>query len=391
MNPKPELPQPDAVSAAHSRAVALHIDALIEAGGGSISFAEYMSAALYAPGLGYYTAGSEKFGRAGDFVTAPEISPLFGHVIARQVAPVIAGTGGDVLEPGAGSGALAASLLERLADLDALPERYLILDVSPELKARQLARFETVAPALAERVTWIDQLPEAFTGVVVANEVVDALPVERFRIDGGDVLQGRVTTADGRYAWRFDEAPPIVERAVRDVEASLDAPLPDGYESEVSPAGSDWVTALCRNVSEGVVLLIDYGVSRRQFYAVDRGTGWLRCHFRHRAHDDPLILPGIQDITSWVDFTAIAEAGVSAGMALIGYTSQANFLLHGGLDIELAHFANLPMEQQVSLSGQVKQLTLPAEMGENFKFLGLGRGETSTIPALCATNLAHQL
>jgi SAM-dependent MidA family methyltransferase len=167
--------------------------------------------------------------------------------------------------------------------------------------------------------------------------------------------------------------------------------LPDGYESEVSPAGSDWVTALCRNVSEGVVLLIDYGVSRRQFYAVDRGTGWLRCHFRHRAHDDPLILPGIQDITSWVDFTAIAEAGVSAGMALIGYTSQANFLLHGGLDIELAHFANLPMEQQVSLSGQVKQLTLPAEMGENFKFMGLGRGETTTIPALCATNLAHQL
>ena len=391
MNPKPELPQPDAVSASHSLKVASHVDGLIEAGGGSISFAEFMSATLYAPGLGYYTAGSEKFGRAGDFITAPEVSPLFGHVIARQIAPVLAGTGGDVLEPGAGSGALAAAMLERLADLDALPERYLILDVSPELKARQLARLESAVPALAGRVTWIDRVPDAFTGVVVANEVVDALPVERFRIDGGRVLQGRVIKANGRYAWRFDAAPAIVERAVRDVEASLDASLPDGYESEVSPAGSDWVSSICRAVRDGVVLLIDYGVSRRQFYAADRGAGWLRCHFRHRAHNDPLILPGIQDITSWVDFTAVAEAGVSAGMELIGYTSQANFLLHGGLDSELARFADLPVEEQVSISGQVKQLTLPAEMGENFKVIGLGRGETTTIPALCVANLAHQL
>jgi SAM-dependent MidA family methyltransferase len=282
-------------------------------------------------------------------------------------------------------------MLERLADLDALPERYLILDVSPELKARQKARIESSVPQLAERVTWIDHVPNAFTGVVVANEVVDALPVERFRIDGGDVLQGRVVKANGRYAWQFDAAPTIVERAVRDIEASLDTALPDGYESEVSPAAGDWVSSICRSVRDGVVLLIDYGVSRRQYYAADRGAGWLRCHFRHRAHNDPLILPGIQDITSWIDFTAVAEAGVSAGMGLIGYTSQGNFLLHGGLDAELASFADLPAEAQVSVSGQVKRLTLPAEMGENFKVIGLGHGETTTIPALCVANLAHQL
>jgi SAM-dependent MidA family methyltransferase len=393
VNPKPivELPAPDTASAEHSRQVAAHIAALIEDGGGSISFAEYMSAALYAPGLGYYSAGTEKFGEAGDFVTAPELSPLFGHVIARQVAPVIAATGGDVFEPGAGSGALAASVLARLMELDALPERYLMLEVSADLAARQAATLEALVPDVAGRVCWVDAIPDRFDGVVIANEVVDAIPVERFRIDGGEVMQARVVNAHDGFDWRFEKAPAVVERAVRDVEHSIGQPLPEGYASEVAPAGQRWVTEVCQAIGHGVVLLIDYGVARREYYAPDRDAGWLRCHFRHRAHSDPLILPGIQDITSWVDFTAIAEAGSAAGMGVIGYTTQAGFLLHGGLDIELAAFTELPIDEQVALSARVKQLTLPAEMGENFKCIGLGRGESTTLPALCAADMAHLL
>ena len=393
MNPKPvsDLPAPDATSAAHSRNVARHIATRIEASGGSISFAEYMSEALYAPGLGYYSAGSEKFGEAGDFVTAPEISPLFGYVIARQIAPVLQSMGGDVLEPGAGSGELAASILERLATLDALPDRFLILEVSPELKSRQAARLAELPPDISGLVEWVDGLPGDFRGVVVANEVLDALPVERFRVDAGEILQARVVNADDRFGWRFDAAPDALVDAVRLIEQSLGDPFADGFTSEVALAGRQWIEELCGALRQGLVLLFDYGLPQRAYYAIDRTTGWLRCHYRHRAHADPLVLAGIQDITAWVDFTAIAEVGNVAGMDLIGYTTQAGFLLHGGLDLELAQFTEMPVEQQVAMSSKVKQLTLPTEMGENFKCIGLGRGELTALPALHAADMAHQL
>jgi len=396
MQTKPEsrtgLPEPDAESAAHSERVAAHIIDVIGQSGGSISFAEFMQHALYAPGLGYYSAGSKKLGADGDFVTAPEISPLFGRVLARQTAFVLEQLGsGDLLEPGAGSGALAVSILSKLGELGALPDRYMILEVSADLKERQEARIRRECPQHLDRVEWISELPGNFTGVVIANEVADAIPVERFRIHDNAVMQARVTTDGVSFTWQYVAAPELLRHAVRHIEADIGRTLTNGYESEVSPGLKNWVTDLSSSLGEGAVLLIDYGVTRREYYAPERGQGWLRCHFRHHAHDDPLILPGIQDLTAWVDFSAVAEAASDAGMTVAGYVTQAHLLMAGGLEEELADFTSLPVANQVELSGQVKLLTLPAEMGENFKCIGLCRGDILSPPALVASDRAHLL
>ena len=386
MNPKPELPAPDQASARHSRDVARHIADLIGDAGGSIPFSTFMHEALYAPGLGYYSASAAKLGASGDFVTAPEISPLFGRVIARQSAGVLEQTAGDVLELGAGSGALAVSVLQKLKGLDALPGRYLILDVSPDLRERQADLFERELPWFAAHIAWIDELPTGFRGVVIANEVADALPVERFRIEGDAVQRACVVQSSAGFEWRYETAPTVLERAVREIEVSIGVALPHGYVSEVSPAVGAWTGDLCRSVEKAALFIVDYGLPRREYYAPDRRTGWLRCHFRHRAHDDPLILPGIQDLTAWVDFTAVAEAAVDSGARVDGYMTQAHFLMHGGLEEELTGFADLPPEGQVALSGQVKRLTLPAEMGENFKCIGLSRGAVDAPPVFRASD-----
>ena len=386
------LPRPDDDSARHSAAVARHLAGLIASAGGSISFAEFMHEALYAPALGYYAAGAQKLGPDGDFVTAPELSPLFGHVLARQVAGVLGQLGGgDILEPGAGSGALAVSVLGKLAELDALPDRYLILEVSADLRARQELRLRRELPQLVERVRWLAEIPTRFSGVVVANEVADAIPVERFRIVDGEIQQARVQSTGSRFEWAYAPAPAFLASAVRRIEADIGRPLENGYESEISTALASWVSDLAQAVTRGMLLLVDYGVTRREYYATDRSAGWLRCHFRHHAHNDPLILPGIQDITSWVDFTAVAEAAASAGMEVCAFTTQAGLMLHGGLQQELADLARLPIEQQVELSRQVKLLTLPAEMGENFKCIALRRGEIDTPHGLQGLDRAHSL
>jgi SAM-dependent MidA family methyltransferase len=384
------LPQPDPVSAAHSATCAAHLRKLIAAAGGSISFAQFMHEALYAPGLGYYSAGSSKLGAAGDFTTAPEISPLFGRIVANQAAFVLKQLdGGDVLEFGAGSGALAVAMLRKLAELDSLPRQYLILEVSADLRARQEVRLQQQLPQMFERIRWVSQIPQEFIGVAIANEVADAIPVERFRIVGGDVQQARVCVQDGLFAWQFAAAPDFLEKAVRDIESATGRPFVDGYESEVSPGLAGWVADLSAAVARGMILLIDYGVTRNEYYAPDRPCGWLRCHFRHHAHEDPLILPGIQDLTSWVDFSAVADA--ASGMTIAGYVTQAHFLMNGGLETELVNFPDLPIAEQVKLSGQVKTLTLPAEMGENFKCIGLLRGELKAPPALCGQDRTHLL
>ncbi|MGI9204792.1 MAG: class I SAM-dependent methyltransferase [Woeseiaceae bacterium] len=387
-----KLPKPDASGASHSRAVAAAIRLAIDNAGGSISFAEYMQQVLYAPGLGYYAAGAAKFGAAGDFVTAPELSPLFGAVLAQQSARVFEQLGGgDLLEPGAGTGALAVSILRKLSDLDALPRRYLILEVSPDLQERQERRLHAEVPEFASKVTWIEQLPENFSGVVIANEVVDALPVERFRISDGKVLQARVSVEGSRFVWVYADAPPVLQNAVKQIEADLGVEFAEGYESEVSLSAQHWVSDLARAVSSGFIFIIDYGLSRREYYARERNQGWLRCHFRHHAHNEPLIFPGIQDVTAWVDFSAIAEAASSSDMTVAGYVTQAELLLHGGLQDELADFSTLSATEQAKLSGQVKLLTLPAEMGENFKCLGLSRGDLSVPPALSMSDRTHRL
>ena len=385
------LPKPDADSAAHSRRCADHIRARIEDAGGSISFAEYMQLALYAPGLGYYAAGAIKFGRAGDFVTAPEVSPLFSYVIARQCAEVLAQVGdGAILEFGAGSGRLAVDVLTKLDELGALPERYRILEVSADLQERQERLFRAEAAAYLDRIEWLDAIPERHAGVIIANEVLDALPVERF-VCRDSVCQLRVSAHNDGFELVEADAPRHLVMAIEAIEADLGQRLPNGFRSEVSLAAPGWVTDVVAALQNGVAFLFDYGVSRREYYAPDRTDGWLRCHFRHHAHNDPLLLPGIQDISAWVDFTAIAEAANSAGADIAGYVSQAQFLLGGGLDAELRDMLQSPPERQLELSGQVKLLTLPGEMGENFKCLGVSRGIVARPSAFTTADRTHTL
>ena len=375
----PELPTPDTASQAHSDKVVAHIDGRIAAAGGQISFAEFMHEVLYAPGLGYYSAGATKFGAAGDFVTAPEVSPIFGAVLARQCAGVINELDAPaILEFGAGSGRLAVDVLRKLAELDALPERYAIIEVSPDLRERQEQLLRREVPDLADRVTWLDRLPANHVGVVIANEVLDALPVERFvrRADG--VYQVCVAVEGDRFVAVERAAPDKLAAAVGDLEGDLGHALPDGYVSEVCLAAAPWIAGLAETLTRGIAFLLDYGVSRREYYAADRSGGWLRCHFRHHAHNDPLILPGIQDLTAWVDFSGVAAAAHAAGLEIAAYVTQAQFLVGGGLEMELAHMAELPPAAQLELSRQVKFLTLPGEMGENFKCLGLQRGDVAT-------------
>jgi len=373
------LPPPDELSAKHSARVREHLRTRIGEAGGRISFAAFMQEVLYAPGLGYYNAGSTKFGADGDFVTAPEVSSLFGRVLARQCTEALSAIrSAEMLEVGAGSGKLAMDVLLALEEQDALPAAYNILEVSADLQERQERLLREKAPAIAEKVRWLSRLPERFEGVIVANEVLDALPVERFVKRESGVFQLCVSLQGEEFKWTEIPATDPLCSAVVEIEAELERPLPIGYTSEVSLASSAWISDLSKSLRHGVAFLIDYGVSRREYYAHDRTDGWLRCHYRHHAHNDPLIYPGIQDLTAWVDFSAIAGAAVRGGMDILGYQAQSQFLMGGGLEAETRGFADLPLAQQLELSGQIKTLTLPGEMGENFKCMALGRGEIET-------------
>jgi len=370
------LPQPDEVSARHSATVSAHIRKKIEAAGGNISFAEFMHEALYAPGLGYYSAGSRKFGADGDFVTAPEVSSVFGRVLARQSAEVLWQIeNGEVLEIGAGSGKLAVDILCACEELNALPPAYNILEVSAELQERQQRRLREELPHLLDRVRWLSDLPAEFSGVIIANEVLDALPVERFVRRESGPMQLCVSLQDGRFVWTETKAPDRLVSAVSGIEADTARTLPLAYTSEVSLAAPLWISDLARSLKHGAIFLFDYGVSRREYYAAERTDGWLRCHFRHHAHDNALIYPGIQDLTTWIDFSGIAAAAVSNGLDILGYQTQSQFLMGGGLELEMRDFMELPPVKQLELSSQIKTLTLPGEMGENFKCMALGRGE----------------
>jgi SAM-dependent MidA family methyltransferase len=386
------LPQPDEISAAHSQRCAAYIHARIRDAGGSISFAEFMHYALYAPGLGYYSAGTRKFGDAGDFVTAPEISPLFGRVVARQCAGVLQNIpGGAVLEFGAGSGRLALDVLRTLDELDMLPDKYNILEVSADLRERQRCLLHEELPGLADRVGWLERMPDTHRGVVLANELLDALPVERFMRRKDGVYQLRVGEEAGEFVFVDEPAPDVLAKAVAEIEKDIGEQLPDNYISEVSLAAPAWLHDVAQMLELGMILLFDYGVNRREYYAADRNEGWLRCHFRHRAHSDPLILPGIQDLTAWVDFSAIAAAAASSGLDILGYVSQSQFLLAGDIEAELHDFAEMPLESQLQTAAQIKMLTLPGEMGENVKCIGLARGDIRGPRAFDSADRTHTL
>ncbi len=363
------LPVPEPAAQAHSLALVEHIRAAIEAAGGFLPFHRYMEAALYAPGLGYYSAGAHKLGEGGDFTTAPELSPLFSRCLARQAQEVLAALGGgSVLEFGAGTGAMAEAILDELTRLDTLPERYLILEVSPDLRQRQRARLAR----FGARVTWIDAPPPAFRGVVLANEVLDAMPVHRLELTKVGVFEQGVTWQDERFAWdrRPVANPALVERAER-IARLTEGVTP--YRTEVNLAAEGWVADLGRWLERGVALLIDYGFPEHEFYHPQRHQGTLMCHYRHHAHDDPFVYPGLQDLTAHVDFSAIARAALEAGLEVAGYTAQAFFLLGQGLEGMLQE-AQGDEQAYLALAQQVKRLTLPSEMGELFKVMALARG-----------------
>jgi len=384
------LPAPDEDSLAHSERVAERIRQAIESAGGSLSFAEFMHLALYAPGLGYYNAGTRKFGAAGDFTTAPETSPLFGRVLARQCANVLqALPSQNVLELGAGSGILAAEILKSLPAHGVDSCSFAILEVSPELRKRQEDLLLAQTPAA--NVEWLDELPQSFCGVVIANEVTDALPVERFERTSAGVLQHRVVCKGDGFGWHREPAPTFLEEAVLHLEDTLGARLPAGYVSELSAGLPAWIGEISTCIGQGFVFLLDYGVTRREYYAEDRSGGWLRCQFRHRAHGNPLIYPGIQDLSAWVDFTTVAEAATDAGMDIGGFVTQSQFLLNGGLESEMSEFDRLPTAARLELSKQVKLLTLPGEMGEHFKCIGLSKNQNMIPAAFSLYDRSHTL
>ena len=378
--------------AAHGAQVEARLRAEIARAGGWIGFARYMELALYEPGLGYYSAGASKLGAAGDFVTAPELAPLFGRCLAVQCEEVL-GTlgGGELLELGAGSGAMAATLLAELERRDALPRRYRILDVSADLRERQRETIAAAVPGLADRVEWLDRLPGDFTGVIVANEVLDALPVERFVMRGGEVASLGVAVREGRLAWCEGPASERLVEAVRHIERDTGAAWPEGYVSEVNLALGPWLGATAAALARGVMLFVDYGLPRREYYSPERSEGTLLCHFRHRFHEDPFARPGLQDITAWVDFTAVAEAALAAGLDLAGYTTQAHFLLGSGLDGFLAGAAGLGVVPRAQLSRQAMLLTLPGEMGERFKVIALARAYGARLRGFDLRDLRHTL
>ncbi len=374
------LPQLNPAERRHSEEVAAHIRGFMSAQGGAIGFDTYMRLALYAPGLGYYSAGATKFGGSGDFVTAPEISSLFSRCLARQVAEVLEITGGDVLELGAGLGTMATDLLSELEVLGRLPDRYRILEVSADLAERQRARIAKLPANIAERVEWLDRWPaRTMRGVVLANEVLDAMPVARFVLRGPPGAQRvralGVALAGDRFIWRELDPTPELEHAVATIIESLPAPLADGYVSEVCLSFQPWIASLAGLLEHGVALLIDYGVPRAHLYHPERSAGTLRCHFRHRAHDDPFVLVGLQDITAWVDFTRVAEAADGAGLEILGFTSQAAFLIGAGMESLLGTEMQSADEQhRARAAGEARRLMLPGEMGEIFKVIALGRG-----------------
>jgi SAM-dependent MidA family methyltransferase len=370
-----ELPEPEPAALAHSARLQALIRGEIAAAGGRLPFDRYMDLALYAPGLGYYVAGARKFGAAGDFVTAPEISPLFARCLATQCGEVLGALGGgDLLEFGAGSGVLAADLLQALADAGAPIGEYRILELSPELRERQRATLAERVPHLLPRVRWLDRLPEGFRGVMLGNEVLDAMPVHRFRVADGATEEGCVVATDAGLAedWMAPRSAGLQE-AVRLIEAAV-GPLPHGYRSEVNLRLAPWLSAVGESLEAGGVLLIDYGYARAEYYRPERSGGTLLCHYRHRVHADLLRWPGLQDITASVDFSAVAVAAQAAGLRLAGYTNQASFLLATGLDRLLAESDPDDVARHLALVQGAKLLTLPGEMGERFKVIGFAKG-----------------
>ena len=389
------LPEPDEAARLHSVRLVEAIKAEISRAGGALSFARFMELALYAPGLGYYSAGATKFGAAGDFITAPELGPLFAGCVAESVAHLLRDLpDAGFLEIGGGSGAFAEDFLRRAAELSALPARYAILEPSADLRERQQQRLrEGLPPELFARCDWLDGPPEQrWNGVLFANEVLDALPTTRFSVVAGEIHEEHVVLdADGGFMRVDQPADALVRAAVRHVETTLKQRFAHGYRSEVLPQLPYWVQAVGGLMGQGAMLFVDYGYPRREFYLPERSDGTLVCHYRHRAHGDPFFLPGLQDITAFVDFTALAEAGVNAGFDFAGYCSQASFLIGNGLPEHIAQAeGETDARRRIERMNEVRRLTLPGEMGERFQVMGFTR-DVDLSAAFASGDLSRRL
>ena len=380
------LPQPSAEALEHSAQLSALIHRDIAQQNGWIPFSRFMELALYAPNLGYYSAGARKFGGAGDFTTAPELSSLFGRTLARQIADIMAASKPQILELGAGSGKLAVDILGELEKLNALPERYSILEVSADLRQRQSELVHQKIPQLADRVCWLDALPEKITGAVIANEVLDALPAHLVYWSNGQILERGVVSNQQQFDWQ--DRLPENENLLNLARAIA---VPDDYLSEISPAARGLVSSLSERLERGAMLFIDYGFGEREYYHPQRNRGTLMCHYRHHAHDQPFYLPGLQDITAHVDFTAMTEAAIDAGAHLYGYTSQAFFLMNSGILELLAEVSPDNLRDYLPLSSQVQKLTSPAEMGELFKVIALGKGIEQPLRGFSRGDLSRML
>ncbi len=363
------LPAPSADALATSQALCRRIADAIRAEGGWIPFSRYMELALYAPGLGYYSAGSCKLGSAGDFTTAPEMSPFFGRTLARQLAQILPQTAGDLYEFGAGTGKLAIDILTELERLDALPRRYVILDLSADLIERQQSAIRAALPHLADRVVWRDSLPDQIDGVVIGNEVLDAMPCELLHWTPQPMLRGVTLNPEGGFQW--EDRPPTDAQLIR---LAADTGVNDSdYTSEISLANRAFIHTLASRLARGGIILIDYGYPAAEYYHPQRHMGTLIGHYRHHTVDDPFYLPGLMDLTCHVDFTAIAQCGIDAGLDLIGYTTQAQFLVNAGITRLLQELDAADSASYLPQAAMVQKLLSMQEMGELFKVIGFGK------------------
>ncbi len=388
-----QLPVPDKHALAHSQQLTDAIREEIAQQGGQIPFRDYMQLALYAPALGYYTAGSRKLGAEGDFVTAPEIAPLFSHCLAHTIAPALRMLSeANILEIGAGRGVMAAEILGYLSQTDQLPEHYYILELSGELRQRQAQTIEQHMPGCLSRVVWLDELPDDLSAVVLGNELLDAMPVNIVSKHNDHWYECYVAWQNGGFVWqRGDISDSRLSQRMQSMEEKFGEAFEEGYTTEINLLAEDWLQALGRSLSQGLVLLIDYGFPCHEFYHPQRGTGTLMCHYRHYAHTDPFMYPGLQDITAHVDFTAMAEAAYKSGFNIEGYTNQGNFLIGSGLTEMYQRQPAEELQPQMILANQIKKLTLPHEMGELFKVIGLSKQLNVSLPGFMLRDLRNSL
>lgn len=363
-----QLPAPSDAALAHSTRLTNHIRQQIDQSGGWISFAEFMEQALYAPGLGYYSAGAAKFGGSGDFTTAPEMTPLFGRTLARQIGAALAHTDGNILEFGAGSGKLALDILLELERRGELPKRYYILDLSPDLRERQWQTFQQYGLHLLPLVEWIDELPQQFSGVMIGNEVLDAMPAHLVALDQHGWHERGVGNGANSFEWHDR---PLSDAALETICHGIDVAPP--YQTEISLTNRAFIRSLAESLRQGLILLIDYGFGAGEYYHPQRNQGTLMCHYRHHAHGDAFFLPGLQDITVHVDFTAVAQTAIDHGLDLHGYTTQAHFLLNAGIGDLLQQLDPTDLQRYLPHASAAQKLLNPAEMGELFKVVALSR------------------